>query len=179
MKLNKKGKVAFYDEILERNLKKIINAKTNNVLIFFPYNQEGLLIPDHNFWSEIAKMMGNNGFLICSPNALVKARPLIFNKNYLITANEMVLRYWEEICMYLKANPKVRKIMIVSSDINIARIRRDFSIVFKENENKLNIKTKIIVVSPGFWKTIYKIREAIVFQLPIWLYKFLGRLSSS
>ena len=176
MKWDGKKKSIDRDEVLERNLSKIINVKINEVYVIFPYNQKNLLIPRDNFWSEITKSMGSNSFLICSPNALVKARPSIFNKKYLITAKEMVLQYWKEIQLYIDAT-KVRSIIIVSSDINIARIRRDFSIVFKEHEHEFNVKTKIIVVPSGFWKTAYKIREFIVFQLPIWLYKLLGSFS--
>ena len=173
MKWDRKVNCIDREEIFEENLKKIIKLKVNTVCVIFPYNQKDLLIPDHKFWLEIAKMIEKNGFLICSKNALVKAKPL---SPHLITVNEMVLLYWEEIIMYLKTNPKIEKIVIVSSDINVARIRRDLSIALKEH--KFSIKTKIITVSPGFWKMIYKIRETIVFKLPIWLYRFLGSLSS-
>lgn len=159
------------EEVLKKNLKKIIKLQVNTVCIIFPYNQKRLMIPDKQFWHDLKKY-----FIICSPNALVKTLPL--SKDYFTTFSEMVMMYWEEILMYLKANSGIKNILIVSSDINISRIMRDYSIVFKEfKEDRFNVKTRVIEVYPSFWKNFYKIREAIVSQLPIWLYKLLGNFS--
>lgn len=165
------------DRVLKRNLKKMIDAKTDTVYVIFPYNQKDLLIPSNEFWFEMIENMSIDDLLICSPNALVRTWPLIPKKNHLITVGEMVLKYWEEIQIYLKANPRIKNFVVISSDINISRIKRDFSIIFGENGHKFNVEYSIIKISPSFWKTIYKIREFIVSQLPIWLYKFLGSFS--
>ncbi len=163
MKWDEKKKLVRQNRIFKRNLRKIvINHDINEVCVIFPYNQKNLLVPNYKFWSKIKESMNTNSFLICSPNALVKARPKISSDRYLITANEMVLRYWEEIQSYIDAT-KVRSIIIVSSDLNVPRIERDFSIVFQEHKYQFNIEYKIIVVPSSFWKTIYKIREAMVF----------------
>ena len=177
MKWDKKEKFVCWDKIFEMNLRKIINAKIDEIYVIFPYNQQNLLVPDDQFWSSITENMSDNSFLICSPNALIKAFPSILHKKHLITANEMVLEYWKEIQSYIGA-AKVRSIIIVSSDINIQRIKRDFSIVFGKHEHKFKVEYKILIVSPSFWKTVYKIRELIVLHLPMWLYRFLGHFSS-
>lgn len=169
---------ACYDKVFERNLRKVINAKTDTMHVIFPYNQRNLLVPNHKFWFEMAENMNVGDLLICSPNALARTWPLISERNHLITASEMVFRYWEEIQIYLKANPKIKNIVVISSNINISRIKRDFSIVFREDKHKFNVEYKVIKVRSSFWKTVYKIREAIVFQLPIQFYRFLGHLSS-
>jgi len=167
-----------YDRVLERNLSKVIDTKADRVFVVFPYNQKDLLVPNYELWFKMIKNMSAHDFLICSPNALVKAFPCIPNRNHLITVSEMVLRYWEEIRIYLKANPKIKNIVVISSDINISRIKRDFSIMFEKDGHKFNVEYSIIEVPSSFWKTVYKIREAMVFRLPIRLYKFLGDLSS-
>jgi len=173
----KKHNPICYDRVLERNLKKIIDAKADTVHVIFPYNQKDLLIPSNEFWFEMIEDMSVDDLLICSPNALVRTWPLIPKKNHLITVSEMVLNYWEEIQIYLKANPRIKNLVVISSDINISRIKRDFSIMFGENGHKFNVEYSIIEVPSSFWKTVYRIREIIVFQLPIWLYRFLGRIS--
>ncbi len=175
----KKCNPVCYDKIFERNLRKVIDAKADTIHVVFPYNQKGLLVPNHKFWFEMRENMNIGDLLICSPNALVRTWPLISEKNHLITVSEMVFRYWEEIQIYLKANPKIKNIVVVSSDINIRRIKRDFSIMFQKDKHKFNVEYNTIIVSPDFWKTLYRIREAIVFYLPIRWYRFLGRLSSS
>jgi hypothetical protein len=171
----KEEKFSSQHEILEQNSKKIANSNIEQAYVIFPYNQKNLWIPDDKFWLEIKEgMMGNKGFLICSPNALVAARPKIDDSRYLITVNEMVLNYWQEIREYLENNLRIQSIIFISTDINLKRIWRDFNIVYGKEEGKIKVKEKVIVVPSSFWKTIYKIREAIVFNLPIWLYKLLG-----
>jgi hypothetical protein len=174
----KKCNSVCYNKIFERNLRKIINAKTNTVYVIFPYNQMSLLVPNNKFWLEMVENMDVGDLLICSPNALARTWPLISEKNHLITVNEMVLRYWEEIQIYLKANPKIKNIVVISSDINISRIKRDFLIVLQKNGHNFNVEYNIIAVCSSFWKIIYRIREAIVFQLPIRWYRFLGSFFS-
>lgn len=176
MKLNGKEKILRWDKIFEINLGKIVNRKIDKVYIIFPYNQLNLLVPDDEFWSRITENMSISSFLICSPNALIRTWPSVSNKNHLITANEMVFRYWKEIQSYIDVS-KVRNIIIVSSDINIQRIKRDFSIVFGKRGYKFKIEYKVIIISPSFWKTLYQFRELIVLNLPIWLYKLLGTSS--
>ena len=176
MKLNGKEKILRWDKIFEINLGKIVNRKIDKVYIIFPYNQLNLLVPDDEFWSRITENMSISSFLICSPNALIRTWPSVSNKNHLITANEMVFRYWKEIQSYTNA-AKVKNIIIVSSDINIQRIKRDFSIVFGKRGYKFKIEYKVIIISPSFWKTLYQFRELIVLNLPIWLYKLLGTSS--
>ena len=176
MKLNGKEKILRWDKIFEINLGKIVNKKIDKVYIIFPYNQLNLLVPDDEFWFRITENMSISSFLICSPNALIRTWPSVSNKNHLITANEMVFRYWKEIQSYTNA-AKVKTIIIISSDINIERIKRDFSIVFRKHGYKFNIEYKIIIVPPSFWKTLYQFRELIVLNFPIWLYKFLGSFS--
>lgn len=172
-------------EIYEKNSKKIANTNIEQVFIIFPYNQKSLWIPDDNFWLKIGKMIEDTGLLICSPNALVKAKPNLDENEYLVTTNEMVLYYWFEIQEYLKFNSNIRKITYICTDINTKRIRRDFSAIFQRDNEKKEIKEaiipeykveeKIVIVPSSFWKKIYRIRELIVFNLPIWLYEFLGR----
>jgi hypothetical protein len=172
-------------EILEKNSKKIKKTDIDEVFIIFPYNQKNLWIPDNNFWLELGKMMGNSSLLICSPNALVKAKPDLSENEYIVTINEMVLYYWLEIQEYLKLNLNIQKIMYICTDINLERIRRDFAIVFqcdyKVDETQTiiipgyEVREKTRVVPSSFWKKVYKFRELIVFNLPIWLYEFLGR----
>jgi hypothetical protein len=166
-------------EVFEANKKKIINANVNQAHVIFPYNQKNLWIPDDKFWLEIRKeMMEKKSLLICSPNALVRARPKLDQDKYLITINEMVLCYWLEIQGYLGLNPNIQKITFICTDINLERIRRDFKIVFQDKTSiitEYNIEEKIRIVPLSFWKIFYKFREAIVFNLPIWLYEFLGR----
>jgi len=174
----KKYSPVCYDKIFERNLKKVIDTKTDTVHVIFPYNQKDLLVPNHKFWFEMRENMNIGNLLICSPNALVRAWPLISEKNHLITASEMVLMYWEEIQIYLKANPKIKNIVVISSDINISRVKRDFSIVFQGNGYNFNVEYIIIKVPSSLCKTVYKIREIIATQLPIRFYRFLGNLSS-
>lgn len=182
---NKEEEFFRQHEILEQNSKKIANKNINHVYVIFPYNQKDLWVPDDSFWSEITQMMKNESFLICSPNALVKARPKLSENEYLITINEMVLHYWFEIQEYLKLNLNIQKITFICTDINIKRIKRDFAIVFQHSYEDKKAKAEIIleyqievivrVVHSNFWKRVYKVREEIVFNLPIWLYEFLGR----
>lgn len=174
----KKCNPVCYDKIFERNLRKVIDAKADTVHVIFPYNQRGLLVPDDEFWFETIENMSIGNLLICSPNSLVKTWPLISEKNHLITANEMVFKYWQEIKIYLKANPKIKNIVVISSDINISRIKRDFLIVLQGNGHNFNVEYKIIVVPLSFWKTVYQFRELVVSNLPVWLYRFLGSFSS-
>ncbi len=158
-------------EILEKNTQKIKkNLNFNSAYIIFPYNQRDLLIPDFEFWHNITKKMGKADLIICSPNALVKNQPQIPENQYLITMNEMTLKYLREIKIYLNIS-SIKNVIIVSSDIHLPRIKRDLAIIFDETEFNLKLET---IVTSGFWKKIYTIREKMVLLLPMWLYQFLG-----
>jgi hypothetical protein len=186
MRFTKEKEEEFFrqHEILEQNSKKIANSKIDQVYIIFPYNQKNLWIPDNNFWLEMTRMMEKKSLLICSPNALVKAKPKLSGDEYLVTINEMVLYYWMEIQGYLKLNLSIQKIIFICTDINIERIRRDFKIVFRHSYGDKKAKAEIVpeyeteekikVLSSSVWKKIYQLRERIVFNLPLWLYQFLG-----
>lgn len=146
-----------------------LSANTNQAIVIFPYNQKNLFVPDDAFWTEIENNM-KNSVLICSPNALVQAKPK--HRNYLVTNNENVFWYWKEIRHHIVW--RIEKIKVFCSDINVERIKRDFALVWGNDFAELTMQ--ILPVPAGFWKTFYKFREKIVLSLPIRLYKFLGKL---
>lgn len=143
-----------------------------NVVIFFPYNQKDLFVPNKTDWIKITKEMGYKSLLIVSPNALVIAKPIAFYNRLIVTKHEMILNYWREIRLYLEANQNIRCIKIICCDIDIGRIKRDFKIVFGD---KSLVEYKTITVSNSIWKTVYKIREKLVLALPIRFYQLLGK----
>jgi len=158
---------------LERNLAKITDPQVDTAIIIFPYNQAHLFEPDSKDWEKVLKDTKDNVIIIASPNGLKKSKPDISDSQLIITVNEMIFNYWEEIRNYVEANQKIRYIKIVTSDIDIERVERDYRLVFSDKEFEISYLTAII---PGsFWKTIYKIREQLVLMLPIGLYKMLGK----
>jgi len=106
---------------------------------------------------------------------LKKSKPDISDSRLIITINEMILKYWEEIRDYIIANPNIKYIKIVTSDIDVERIQRDFNIAFSNFFRKFEVNDSIVIVPSSFWKTIYKVREKLVLALPLWLYKMLGK----
>lgn len=161
-------------EIYERNVQKI---KAHNILnsahIIFPYNQKKLLVPDKAFWLDITKKMSSRDLIICSPNALIDSQPEIAENQCLITANEFTFKYWEEVKTYLVV-AGITNLMIISSDIHLSRILRDFSLVFKSKRKDLHVGIKTIKIANSFWKMVYKIKEIVASLLPFNLYKYLG-----
>jgi hypothetical protein len=167
-----------YDGIFNENVSKLDNPEIDTVLIVFPYNQKDLFVPDNEDWFKILQNQKmKNTCLIVSPNSLVRAKPMVANDHLIITVNEMILKYWEEIRDYIIANPNIKCIKIISSDIDIKRVKRDFNIIFfSDFFRKFKIiDYSIVKIRSSFWKTIYKVREKLVLMLPIGLYKTLGK----
>jgi len=167
-----------YDEIFNENVSKLDNPEIDTVLIVFPYNQKDLFVPDNEDWFKILQNQKmENTCLIVSPNSLVKAKPLISDDRLIITSHEMILHYWEEIKDYIIANSNIKTIRVVTSDIDIERVKRDFNIIFFSDffRKFKMIDYSIVKIRSSFWKTIYKVREKLVLMLPIGLYKSLGK----
>jgi len=164
------------DEIFNENVSKLDNPEIDTVLIVFPYNQKDLFVPDNEDWFKILQNQKmENTCLIVSPNSLVKAKPLISDDRLIITSHEMILHYWEEIKDYIIANPNIKYIKIISSDIDIERVKRDFNIIFSNFFRKFEVSYSIVTVRSSFWKKVYQLRETLVLALPIWFYKQLGK----
>ena len=172
-----KGNELNKDEIFNENVSKLDNPEIDTVLIVFPYNQKDLFVPDNEDWFKILQNQKmENTCLIVSPNSLVKAKPLISDDRLIITNHEMILHYWEEIKDYIIANPNIKYIKIISSDIDIERVKRDFNSIFSDFSRKFKmIDYSIVKIKSSFWKTIYKVREKLVLALPISLYKTIGK----
>jgi hypothetical protein len=160
--------------IVEKNMFKITNPVIDTVLIIFPYNQRNLFVPDEGDWRRILKDIKENVIIIASPNGLKKSRPDIPDSRLIITVNEMIFNYWKEIRNYIEANQKIKNIKIVTSDIDIERVKRDYNLVFSDSDKKFNVSYLMMIVQPSLWKKIYQIREKIVLMLPIKLYEALG-----
>ena len=160
--------------IVEKNIFKITNPVIDTVLIMFPYNQHNLFVPDEGDWRRILKDTKENVIIIASPNGLKKSRPDIPDSRLIITVNEMIFNYWKEIRNYIEANQKIKYIKIVTSDIDIERVKRDYNLVFSDSDKKFNVSYLMMIVQPSLWKKIYQIREKIVLMLPIKLYEALG-----
>jgi len=160
--------------IVEKNIFKITNPVIDTVLIMFPYNQHNLFVPDEGDWRRILKDTKENVIIIASPNGLKKSRPDIPDSRLIITVNEMIFNYWKEIRNYIEANQKIKYIKIVTSDIDIERVKRDYNLVFSDSDKKFNVSYLMMIVQPSLWKKIYQIREKIVLMLPIKLYEVLG-----
>jgi hypothetical protein len=173
----------FSDEILEQNLSKITDPTIDTVVIMFPYNQHNLFVPGEEDWRRILKDTKENVIIIASPNGLKKSRPDIPGSRLIITVNEMILKYWEEIRSYVEVSPNIRYIKIVSSDIDIERVKRDYNLVFSGSvlsdlvfsDIEFEISYLTAIIPGSFWKRVYQVREKLVLMLPIGLYEALGK----
>jgi len=163
------------NKILDKNLSKIADPAIDTVVIFFPYNQAHLFEPDSKDWEKVLKDTKDNIIVIAFPNGLKKSKPDISDSRLIITINEMVLRYWEEIRDYIISNRNIEYIKIISSDIDIERVKRDFNIIFSNFFRKFEVSYSIVTVRSSFWKKVYQLRETLVLALPIWFYKQLGK----
>jgi len=161
--------------VVKKNMFKIANPAIDTVLIMFPYNQHNLFVPGEEDWRRILKDTKENVIIIASPNGLKKSKPDISDSRLIITVNEMVFNYWEEIRNYVEANQKIRYIKIVTSDIDIERVKRDYNLVFSNSDKKFNVSYLMVIVQPSLWKKVYQIREKIVLMFPIKLYQALGK----
>jgi len=174
VKKDKEKELLDKTEVYERNIKKIkSHSSLESAYIIFPYNQKELLVPDKDFWLDITNKMSLRDLIICSPNALINSQPEIVENQCLITANEFTFKYWEEVKTYLMI-AGITNLIIISSDIHLPRILRDFSFVFKNKRENLHVGIKTIRIANSFWKMVYKIRERIVALLPLNFYKYLG-----
>jgi len=137
------------------------------VIIFFPYNQHNLLVPNKEFWDTYTD---HKAILCVSPNTIIKSAP---NSNLVIvTENEMTLNYLQEINDYISNLDNLRNIRIVASDIHLPRIKRDTQLVF---DDKFDIEYIEIKLPISFWKLIYSFREWLIRNLPIYFYKKLAK----
>lgn len=183
MKKDKEKELFSKARVYEKNIQKIkSHSFLKSAYIVFPYNQKNLLVPDKHFWLDITKKMSLEDLIICSPNALIDSKPQVVENQCLITANEFTFRYWEEVKTYLVI-AQITNLIIISSDIHLSRILRDFSFVFKSTRKDLQFKStrkdlhveiKTIKITNSFWKMVYKTREIIVSLLPLNFYKYLG-----
>lgn len=170
------------DEILEQNLSKITDPAIDTIVVMFPYNQRNLFVPDEEDWRKILKD-AKNVIIIASPNGLQKAKPDIPESRLIITINEKILYFWKEIRSYLEHANLIEHIQIVSSDIDIERIKRDYNLVFSGSvlsdpvfsDIEFKISYLTVIIPNSFWKRVYQVREKLVLALPIGLYEALGK----
>lgn len=142
----------------------------DTIVVVFPYNQHSLFVPNHEDWPIFTNLMGEKSLLVVSPNSLKIAKPN--TQNIAVMHHEMILNFWREIKNYVSGF-KIKRIIIITSDIDRERVTRDYSIVF--SGQGMDTRYFIIETRNSFWKIIYRIREKIILMLPIKLYERLGK----
>jgi hypothetical protein len=136
-------------------------------IVFFPYNQHELLIPNKQFWDTYAD---HEAILCVSPNTIIKSGP--HSNLVIVTENEMTLNYLQEIKGYISTLDNLHNVIIVASDIHLPRIKRDLQLVFA---NKFAIEYTEIKLPNSVWKIIYSFREWVIRHLPVYFYKKLAK----
>ncbi|MGC8651027.1 MAG: hypothetical protein ACP5RX_00110 [Minisyncoccia bacterium] len=137
-------------------------------IIYFPYNQHGLLVPNKQFWMTFTDQ---EAILFVSPNTIIESAPR--SNLVVLTKNEMTLDYLQEIKGYISMLDNLRHIRIIASDIHIPRIKRDLKLVL---DNKLDFDIEYIEIKlpNSFWKLVYSLRELLIRSLPMRIYKKLA-----